>query len=179
MGRRRNRNKDLIRNPPQSPSGNLTISASKQEITYSAPIPPPQIIAGWEQICPGSADRILKQFEGQSNHRQGLETKVVESNIKNESRGQIFAFILFLVLAIGGFFLIYAGKDWQGFVAIISALGAPTAMFIWGKSGGRKQLSAKRQEIEASRNAPTQITTQNPQMPPQITEQHHKGEIKL
>ena len=40
---------------------------------FSGPIPPPNIIKGYEEVLPGSADRILAMAEKQSNHRQEME----------------------------------------------------------------------------------------------------------
>lgn len=40
---------------------------AKIQSEYSGPIPPPNIIKGYEQVLPGSADRILKMAEKQSS----------------------------------------------------------------------------------------------------------------
>nr|DAR22085.1 MAG TPA: putative membrane protein [Caudoviricetes sp.] len=45
---------------------------------FSGPIPPPEILSGYEQIHPGFADRIISMAEKQSAHRQGLEKIRVE-----------------------------------------------------------------------------------------------------
>src|SRR5687768_13622143 len=42
--------------------------------TYSGPIPPPAILRGYEDIVPGSADRIMGWAESQTKHRHKLET---------------------------------------------------------------------------------------------------------
>ena len=40
---------------------------------FRGPIPPPEIISGYEAIIPGAADRILAMAEKQSQHRQEME----------------------------------------------------------------------------------------------------------
>lgn len=40
---------------------------------FSDPIPPPSIISGYENVLPGSADRILAMAENQAKHRQEME----------------------------------------------------------------------------------------------------------
>ncbi len=42
---------------------------------YAGPLPHPEILEKFEQILPGSADRILKQAEAQTLHRIELEKK--------------------------------------------------------------------------------------------------------
>jgi len=51
---------------------------------------------------PGAAERILADFEKQTQHRQTLEKAVVESRVSSTKRGQWFAFI------IAGLFLSFA-----------------------------------------------------------------------
>lgn len=36
---------------------------------FSGPLPPPSIMKGYEDIVPGSADRILSMAENQAKHR--------------------------------------------------------------------------------------------------------------
>jgi uncharacterized membrane protein len=69
----------------------------RQEI-YSGPLPRPEDLGRYNEICPGAADRIITVFEKQSEHRRGLEEKVVTSNIRNERLGQKLAFTLALVV---------------------------------------------------------------------------------
>lgn len=48
------------------------------------PLPHPDILMKYEQTCSGAADRIITITENQMKHRQNVETKVIDSNIKNE-----------------------------------------------------------------------------------------------
>lgn len=61
---------------------------------FSGPIPPPSIIRGYEEILPGSADRIMKMAENQSIHRQSMERKMIETESRDSFLGIVFAFIL-------------------------------------------------------------------------------------
>lgn len=44
-----------------------------QSMNYSGPIPPPDIIKDYENILPGSADRIISMAEKQADHRRDIE----------------------------------------------------------------------------------------------------------
>jgi uncharacterized membrane protein len=44
-----------------------------QQITYEAPLPPPRMLEQYEHVLPGSAARLIKRMEAQSEHRHGLE----------------------------------------------------------------------------------------------------------
>jgi len=75
----------------KSPSPQL--SPQKQEIkqlaleaiaeVFSGPLPPPSVLSQYNQVVPGAAERIIAMAESQSEHRQQLENKVIESDIKN------------------------------------------------------------------------------------------------
>jgi uncharacterized membrane protein len=73
------------------------VSQVIQEIQFSGPIPPPNIISGYEKILPGAADRILAMAEKQSEHRQEMEKKMVEA----ESRDGLLGIICGFTLGVG------------------------------------------------------------------------------
>ena len=62
------------------------------------PIPPPEILAGYEKALPGGADRILAMAATQQKHRHGMESKVLDSHIARSQQGLWCG----LVVAIGG-----------------------------------------------------------------------------
>lgn len=59
---------------------------------FSGPIPPPTIIAGYENVVPGAADRIIKMAEQQSSHRQAIELMETKAEMRDSLLGVIFAF---------------------------------------------------------------------------------------
>lgn len=70
------------------------VSQVIQEFEFSGPIPPPNIISGYEKILPGSADRILTMAEKQSEHRQQMEKKMIEAEARDSLLGIISGFVL-------------------------------------------------------------------------------------
>jgi uncharacterized membrane protein len=145
MRKRRKRVKELQR-PTNTPQRRITFTTERTEF-YSAPLPHPRIMREFEDICPGSADRIITQFEEQGRHRRSQESNVITSNIDNEKRGQIFGFTLCFVAIIGGIFLLYLDKTVVGLVALLGALGTPAGLFIYSKIQGRKQLEEKKDAL--------------------------------
>lgn len=73
---------------------------------FRGPLPPPEMLARYEEICPGFAERTLAMAERNAAARQINETAVITSNIKHEGQGQWMAFILALAfLCVGAFAL--------------------------------------------------------------------------
>ena len=88
---------------------------------FSGPIPPPQALEKYEQVCPGAADRIIKMAESQAEHRQKIERTAANSESYSRQAGLIFAFVLALTGIILAGYLAIQGQIIG--VGIIGAVG--------------------------------------------------------
>lgn len=129
-------------------SQRLTIQAS----VFSGPLPLPNIIAEYDRIIPNGAERIMVMAERQSTHREDLEASVVKGNISSQTRGSYFAFVLALVSILGGFFLIYTGKNTAGLAAIIASVGSLAGVFVYSKYVQRKERERKSEGLQSRRS---------------------------
>ena len=68
------------------------------------------MLAAYNQVFAGCAERILAMAESQSAHRQDLEKAVVLANVSDAKRGQNYAFILGLAAILCGSGLIAIGR---------------------------------------------------------------------
>jgi uncharacterized membrane protein len=110
---------------------------------FVGPLPPPEILAHYNEIVPGSAERILVMAEKQSQHRQTLEAKVITSDITKSKMGLWFAFILGLVSLGGGVFLIYIGRTIAGSIFSGVYLVGVMSVFIYGSQQRRKERQVR------------------------------------
>ena len=62
-----------------------------------------------------------------------IETKVVNSNVRQQNWAPIYGLIIVLAALGAGVFLIMRGYDSGGLAAIITALSAPVAVFVTGQ----------------------------------------------
>jgi uncharacterized membrane protein len=104
------------------------------EQSFSGPIPPPAILAGYEKALPGSADRIITLAEKQAAHRQGSEMAGLQSRIKNERLGMNYAFILSLAVMGAGVYLLSKDKDTVGLFALFGPSVFQAGSYIYFKS---------------------------------------------
>lgn len=131
-----------------SKHSNTTVAIKRE---YSAgPIPSPEVLAKYESIKPGITDIILNTYQSQVKHRIEIENKVIENKNRISIKGQVFAFIICLIVIIFGFILILLDKNTIGLVSIISTLIALVSVFIYGKS------SEKKERIEKAKIVPEQ-----------------------
>jgi uncharacterized membrane protein len=117
--------------------------SSVTSATFSGPIPPPQVLERYDQICPGAASRILAMAEKQAEHRRAMEKKVVDSNCSSQKWGLVFGFIIAMTVVIGGIWLISKSKDVMGISSIVAALVSLAGVFIYGKKSQAKEIAAK------------------------------------
>lgn len=125
-----------------SPSQAKKASVTRVE-QYIGPIPPPSLLQDYDSIVPGSADRILRMAEQQSEHRQFLEKAVITGDNKRADRGlYVGAFVALSVLG-GSIYLIANGHDIAGgIIASIDIVGL-VSVFIYGTSSRRSEREKK------------------------------------
>ena len=100
---------------------------------------PPHKLKEFDDVLDDGAERVFKEITGQTHHRQSLEKTAVDSNNKQSERGQIFAFVLFLLIILGSFSMILLDKDIAGIAGIIAACGTALGIFIYGKISQRDE----------------------------------------
>jgi uncharacterized membrane protein len=138
MSGKRYKNRQMVpaRQPEltsDKPSQTAAIQARFQGEFFSGPLPPPNLLARYNDVVANGAERILAMAERQSKHRELLEAQVVAGNLKSQDRGTLYAFIIALITILGGIFLIYMGKDASGLATIISSLVGLISIFVYSK----------------------------------------------
>lgn len=141
------------------------VTAFRGEV-FSGPLPHPEILVGYEQATPGSAERIISMAEKQADHRRVMESKLLDADIRSEQRGQIMAFSLATLVSGGGIYLLAIGQDIGGLVALITPLAGLAGMFIaarrqpkdksndpsLGKGDSRKSLDSESESSKQDRD---------------------------
>lgn len=130
MSKEQNKRKQMIKS---------TIS---RELSYSGPLPLPGHLQQYESICPGAADRIIKQAESQTEHRQFLEKAVVASNIFSEKLGMILNFIISSGIVIGGFFIVISNHGTSGYIAILGTPILSSGLVLGTKYMDRRKIDS-------------------------------------
>lgn len=69
-----------------------------QEERFSGPIAHPRHLREYDQIVPGSADRIIRMAEGALTHAQSMQEKALEADIKDAQAGRLYGFIALITL---------------------------------------------------------------------------------
>lgn len=116
---------------------------------HMGPLPAPDDLVRYNDAFDGCAERIVAMAERQSQHRQELESATNKANNRRETQGQWMAFVVSLFVIGGGILLIHNDKPTTGFVAILLPVATLAATFIAKRSSERKQIQARRRDLEA------------------------------
>jgi len=115
------------------PTGDTTERLLAMRARWSGPLPPPEALEQFERASPGAADRILGMAEQEEAHRHRQERDMLQSESSARARGQWMAFTLALVIILGGIWLIYKGKQWEGLVAVLAPLATLIGLFLYAR----------------------------------------------
>jgi uncharacterized membrane protein len=119
-------------------------------IARSGPLPTPQDFAGYEAVLPGSAERILKMAETQSEHRMGLEKRTLDHNMRRSNQGLWIAAGLQITFLGVSAALVFTGHEAAGtVVGSVDLVGLATT-FIYGTASGKDER-LRRARIMAGR----------------------------
>lgn len=111
---------------------------------YQGLLPHPEHMVRFEQILPGTTDRMMVLAEDQSAHRQLMERKYLNFNGWGEILGVVFAGIAGLSGIGAGAFLLYRDKPIGGFGTLLTPLAAIIWAFRKSRDRQAKEHAAKR-----------------------------------
>ncbi len=106
------------------------ISVSETHV-YSGPLPPPEILEGYEKIAPGSSRIILEEFRKQGEHRRKCEQRMIFGYVWIMP---FLSLLLVLFVVTAGVYLIMHNKDATGITTLLAPIGVIVGYFIIRKS---------------------------------------------
>jgi uncharacterized membrane protein len=131
-----------VKAPPKEaskPSGRI-IAAQAMKMEFSGPMPHPDLLGRYEQICPGSADRIIRMAEQEAEHRRSAERTIIDAQIVDMNkqhtesrRGQICALVITLAALAAGVYTAMAGHEVAGSIIGVGGIGGIVTTFILGR----------------------------------------------
>lgn len=124
--------------------GGIILSMSRE--VHVGPIPSPEVMFGYEKVIPGAANRILEMAERQSAHRIELEKIAIPSQLKESARGQMYGFILAIMLILAGVGLTVVGYSNVGITIFSITILSLAGLFINGKIRQRREDNPQKKE---------------------------------
>jgi uncharacterized membrane protein len=121
--------------------------------SFQGPIPPPDILRQYDEVLPGTAERIIRLAEQQVAHRHKQEDRIVLSQVRTARNSQWMAFVLTIVLVVVGTFLAIKNHDTVAGIIFGTTIAALASVFAIGNWMGRKRQEEDDCEDEADEEA--------------------------
>jgi len=131
--------------PSQSGDKKNVNAIVSQSVAFFGPLPPPQVLEQYEKVLPGAADRIITMAEQQSVHRRQLETKVIDSDVKNSKLGLCFGLIIGIAALISATVMAFFNITVGGGLALFY-VASLVGIFIYGSQGKKVAIQEKKKE---------------------------------
>lgn len=104
---------------------------------FNGPIPPPEILAQYDNIMPGLGQKIIDQFLSETAHRHDVESRTVEinksiaeSSMLERKHGQRYGFATFILMLLAIVYLAMNGHDNVAMVLGGTTMAAVIGLFL-------------------------------------------------
>ena len=104
---------------------------SEMIAAYRGPIPPPEILEGFERVVPGAGERILAMAEREQANKHArqadasqLDAQTLTFSYGLMTRSQWMGFVILLLTLYFGSSLLYLGHDVTGLATVFTSLTA-------------------------------------------------------
>ncbi|MCY4064437.1 MAG: DUF2335 domain-containing protein [Chloroflexi bacterium] len=105
-------------------------------VEYSGPLPPPGAMQGYEDVLPGSADRILTMAELRQRQLARYETL-----------GLILAFLVAMALIALSAYALALGSVAASIGVIVAVIASTAGTFVYGNRARHRQLRERREAM--------------------------------
>ena len=126
-----------------------TVAFSQTHFTEisTGPLPPPSMLAEYDRIIPGAAERILNLAEQQTKHRIELEKSAIRSEISRSWTGLWMGLIVSLAAIGGGVLVAILASPTAGATIATASVVALASVFVYGTSSRRKERDRKAEQM--------------------------------
>lgn len=113
---------------------NTEITETVEPTTAVDFLPSPDVLARYEKIIPGGAERILELGEQRSAHAQLMTERTLQSATRTRRIEQAVTFVLALGAGVLGGALLLQGSELAGLLVFLIDAAALVGVTIYGKN---------------------------------------------
>lgn len=134
---------------PAGPGATLVQQSTYAE-SFQGPIPPPGLLAQYNDVLPGAAERLIAMAEAQARHRMELERLALVSEIRRSYWGLGAGFVVAMTLGIGSVFVVLDGHEVAGTILGTADLAGLVGVFVYGTQSRRRERQEQARMMAAS-----------------------------
>ncbi|SRR5579884_1907862 len=106
-------------------------------MSFSGPVPPPDMLRSYNEIVPGAAERIMNLFEEQVRHRHAMERFTAENDARQSFLGLVLGFIIAVAGLVLSLIFALTGREISAIVTFVTDVVALTSIFVYGSRNRR------------------------------------------
>lgn len=119
--------------PQNSPQGGNHTHISVQQHKWEAPLPPPSVLQEFNHVVPNGAERIVRAWELESEHRRQIEATEQGAFYRDRMTGKVFA-LIFVMAALGvTAWCAYVGATWTATILGGTMIASVAYAFMHGR----------------------------------------------
>ncbi len=101
-----------------------------QQKSYRGPLPPSELLSGYEAFCPGATERFIGQLEANQKHQHEMEKLAVSATINRDQENRKYGFALTCLALIASVTLGVTGHDFLAGTIATTTIGTILVTFI-------------------------------------------------
>lgn len=141
--------KELI--VPTDSEGGLVEGLLRYErLRFTGPLPPPALLAEYEDIEPGFANRIMTMTERNGEHRREMERTNRQESNKLANLGLKLGATVTVVAFLTSIALAALGAEWAASIVGGGTIVSLAGTFVYGSRGHWQELFQKRKQMDES-----------------------------
>jgi uncharacterized membrane protein len=109
----------------------------------SSPLPSAEELQRYKEIMPDLPERLVGNWERQTEHRISLETKVIDGDVSRSKWGLIAGWSFAMALLAASVFLISTGHESIGVTALLIELAALGGSLVYSDYRRRRERNRK------------------------------------
>lgn len=123
-----------------------------QQMSYRGPLPPSELLSGYESFCPGATDRFIGQLESNQKHQHVMELTALSANIDKDKENRKYAFYLTIASLVISLCLGLFGHDWLAGTIATTTIIVILTIFILNKKPGSE--SGEKEQVRKGPEPP-------------------------
>lgn len=115
-----------------TPVMNRMMQVMTSVLFHQGPLPPPDLLRGYEMEIPGAGFRILAMAEREQQHRHDMERFEARIEARRGDRGQMYGLVIAVVFMAAAVWVAVAGHEIAATTIGTLDIGAVVALFVLG-----------------------------------------------
>ncbi|MGD0411762.1 MAG: DUF2335 domain-containing protein [Verrucomicrobiota bacterium] len=111
-------------------------------VTRGGPLPDPEVLAGYEKVMAGAAERIFKMAEIEQHERHLAFYREQRTKSVAILLGQVLAFLMGISGILGGVYLVAKDKSLAGFSVFLTSLAALCGVYLHNRRDQQAEQQA-------------------------------------